>query len=528
MQWDEVGDLVTFIPSQRILLETTTWEEFKQVTLIQKQLRINYLEYVDRYDIRASDTERFRIVLRKGTSDALDFELNYKSSANSRYDVRTVLVTSDGAPTIDARGATAPSGAAMVAGVGTDGTLRSFTVDASGRLLVAAIGEPGPAGPPGPQGDPGPTGDTGPQGLQGETGPAGPQGDPGPQGIQGVPGQTGNTGAQGDTGPTGDTGATGSQGTPGDVGPPGEQGNPGPTGDPGPKGDTGDQGPQGPPGNTGAQGVPGDPGPQGDQGDVGPPGQTGTQGDPGPQGEQGPQGVQGPPGDISAAWPVTSIFLSFSPTNPATLFGFGTWMAVATGRMLVGFDATQPEFDTIREMGGSKTVTPSGTVSQPTFAGSALGTHSHGVGTYSAVAASAGTPAGSCSAPTFTGTALGTHAHELPIQLVSATSTRRLASSVFGTGTSRAAQGGSTQTANTTSAAVALSQSVTAGTPAGTCSAPTFTGSSMGDHGHSCSGSSESVSAGTPAGAVSQPTFAGSEQTNLPPYLVVYMWERTS
>jgi len=196
--------------------------------------------------------------------------------------------------------------------------------------------------------------------------------------------------------------------------------------------------------------------------------------------------------------------------------------------MLVGFDASQTEFDTIRETGGSKTVTPSGTVSQPTFAGSALGTHSHGVGTYAAVAASAGTPSGTCTAPTFTGSALGTHAHELPIQLVSGTSGRHLASTVFGTGTSRAAQGQWTKTANTTSAAVALSQAITAGTPAGTCTAPTFTGSSLGTHGHSCSGSSESVSAGTPAGTVSTPSFTGAEQTNLPPYLVVHMWERTS
>jgi len=239
-------------------------------------------------------------------------------------------------------------------------------------------------------------------------------------------------------------------------------------------------------------------------------------------------GAQGPPGDVSGAWPVGSIFLSVVSTNPGILLGVGTWVAFATGRMLFGIDPGQSEFDTVEETGGSKTVTPAGTVSQPTFTGSALSAHSHGVGTYAAASASAGTPSGTCSAPTFTGSALATHAHELPIQLVSGTSGRHLASTVFGTGTSRAAQGQWTKTANTTSAAVALSEAKSAGTPAGTCSTPTFTGSALGGHGHSCSGSSESVTAGIPSGTVSQPAFSGAEQINLPPYVVVHMWKRTA
>lgn len=89
------------------------------------------------------------------------------------------------------------------------------------------------------------------------------------------------------------------------------------------------------------------------------------------------------------------------------------------------------------------------------------------------------TPAGTISQPVFTGNALTGHAHELPMQLVSGTSRRYLASTVFGTGTSRAAQGTATGTANTTSAAVALSQSVSAGTPSGSVSQPTFTGAQL-------------------------------------------------
>lgn len=56
-------------------------------------------------------------------------------------------------------------------------------------------------------------------------------------------------------------------------------------------------------------------------------------------------------------WPVGSIFLSAVSTNPATLLGFGTWVAIAAGRVLVGLDAAQSEFDTLLKTGGAKTHT---------------------------------------------------------------------------------------------------------------------------------------------------------------------------
>ena len=61
--------------------------------------------------------------------------------------------------------------------------------------------------------------------------------------------------------------------------------------------------------------------------------------------------------DISAAWPVGSVFISVSATNLATSLGFGTWVAFAAGRVLVGFDSGQTEFDTVEETGGAKTHT---------------------------------------------------------------------------------------------------------------------------------------------------------------------------
>ena len=57
------------------------------------------------------------------------------------------------------------------------------------------------------------------------------------------------------------------------------------------------------------------------------------------------------------AWPVGSIFVSTSSTNPGTSLGCGTWSAYAAGRVLVGIDAGQSEFDVAGETGGAKTST---------------------------------------------------------------------------------------------------------------------------------------------------------------------------
>jgi microcystin-dependent protein len=58
---------------------------------------------------------------------------------------------------------------------------------------------------------------------------------------------------------------------------------------------------------------------------------------------------------LGAAWPVGSVYESVLSTNPATLLGLGTWVAFGTGRVTVGIDAGQAEFDTVEETGGVKT-----------------------------------------------------------------------------------------------------------------------------------------------------------------------------
>lgn len=59
------------------------------------------------------------------------------------------------------------------------------------------------------------------------------------------------------------------------------------------------------------------------------------------------------------AWPVGSIFVSVVSTDPASFLGYGTWAAFGTGRVLVGIDASDTDFDTVRETGGAKTHTHS-------------------------------------------------------------------------------------------------------------------------------------------------------------------------
>jgi hypothetical protein len=58
---------------------------------------------------------------------------------------------------------------------------------------------------------------------------------------------------------------------------------------------------------------------------------------------------------LQALHPVGSIYINATnATNPATLFGFGTWTAFGAGRVPVGFNAADSLFDTAEETGGSK------------------------------------------------------------------------------------------------------------------------------------------------------------------------------
>lgn len=62
-------------------------------------------------------------------------------------------------------------------------------------------------------------------------------------------------------------------------------------------------------------------------------------------------------GSALSAWPVGSIFMSTTSTNPATLLGGGTWSAWGTGKVPIAIDTNDTDFNTVEKIGGSKTTT---------------------------------------------------------------------------------------------------------------------------------------------------------------------------
>jgi hypothetical protein len=74
--------------------------------------------------------------------------------------------------------------------------------------------------------------------------------------------------------------------------------------------------------------------------------------------------------------PVGSIYINAGvTTNPATLLGFGTWVAFGAGRVMVGLNGGDPLFDSLEETGGSKNATL--VIHAHTFSGTTVGVGDH-------------------------------------------------------------------------------------------------------------------------------------------------------
>ena len=189
--------------------------------------------------------------------------------------------------------------------------------------------------------------------------------------------------------------------------------------------------------------------------------------------------------------------------------------------------------------GGSATITPAGTVSTPTFTGSALGTHSHTAGTL-VPSAHAGTAVADHAAHTHsvtsnvtvadhashthTYTDVPNHTHPYNVQgsATPATTGGNVVTSTATGGSSRTAAiatsnpSGGVATGTTAGPGAVLTHTptnnaVTSGNPSAT-----LTHSVTQPSAHTMSGTSSSDSAGTPAGSVSTPTFTGSSHSNEP------------
>lgn len=57
---------------------------------------------------------------------------------------------------------------------------------------------------------------------------------------------------------------------------------------------------------------------------------------------------------LAQCWPIGCIYTNITGVNPATELGFGTWEAFGEGRVIVGYDSGDTDFDTAEETGGEK------------------------------------------------------------------------------------------------------------------------------------------------------------------------------
>lgn len=189
---------------------------------------------------------------------------------------------------------------------------------------------------------------------------------------------------------------------------------------------------------------------------------------------------------VKAAYPVGAFFISNIATNPATQLGFGTWVEAAKGRVLVGVDATQAEFDTVGKTGGSKTHTLTLTeMPRHSHTGDA---HTHSI---------------AHDHPSFTTAAGGAHTHSPAFSANPGSSATNIA---MGTATNDRY---SDAAFNDTSGSDATHSHVV--------DVPSFSGSS---------GAATAASTGSTGGNSDD----GSTQphNNLPPYVTCYIWRRTA
>jgi len=61
------------------------------------------------------------------------------------------------------------------------------------------------------------------------------------------------------------------------------------------------------------------------------------------------------PNAVGVEYPIGWILSSVVNTNPSTWLGYGTWVAFGSGKVLVGVDTGDADFNTVEKTGGSKT-----------------------------------------------------------------------------------------------------------------------------------------------------------------------------
>ena len=92
---------------------------------------------------------------------------------------------------------------------------------------------------------------------------------------------------------------------------------------------------------------------------------------------------------------VGDVVFRADSTNPATAYGYGTWVQIAVGQFIVGQNGADTDFDTALETGGAKT-------------------HTHGVGSFAVGAVAASTDADGAALVGAAAVATSIHTHPAP------------------------------------------------------------------------------------------------------------------
>ena len=199
-------------------------------------------------------------------------------------------------------------------------------------------------------------------------------------------------------------------------------------------------------------------------------------------------------------YPVGSLEFNVSGANPSSYLGFGTWELWGAGKVPVGVDTTQTEFNTVEKTGGSKTYTH-------TYS------HTHGV------PGVAHTHTSAAHIHTINGHTHTTGDHTLTIAEIPSHGHNTTYTTGAGTGYESYKTGTSTTRGS--------NNYLIANTGGG------------GAHNHGNTGSTSLTTNSTTPGATgsttpsatttnSQSTTNTSSTSNVQPYITCYMWKRTS
>lgn len=257
----------------------------------------------------------------------------------------------------------------------------------------------------------------------------------------------------------------------------------------------------------------------------------------------GSGGGGGGGGTVAEQWPIGSIFHCALATNPATLLGFGTWSRFGQGKMLVSQLSSDPDFASAGSTGGSKTAkllahthtatTSAASTSHTHTVGTAADhTHTAASGAMSAnavhghVGSTGAMSANANHSHTATTNTTGSHTHML---------SGILATAAVGGGTTDLTKystpgGLQTQYAGDHSHSVTVQSSNVDHTHTITANSTnidhthTVTVGAGGGHGHTITADSNSSHGHT----VTVASAGEAAPSNMPPYVVVYMWQRVA